>query len=203
MARVSCNYITKIKEMKIEELRNPIVFVVDMINGFSKEGALSDSYILTIVKDMKGLLEKVHPSIFICDSHDLDAREFDAFPLHCVRYSEESKVIEELQPYAKTIFYKNSTNAFVCEDMQRFIQNDIQQYRDIVVVGCCTDICIMQFALCLNTYFNQNEMVDHRVVVPINLVETYHIDGVHDSSKWNEVACDIMLGNAIEVVELK
>lgn len=203
MAKVSCNYITKIEQMSIDELKRPIVFVVDMINGFAKEGALSDKDILKIVPDMKNLLDTVHPSIFICDSHDLNSREFQAFPLHCIKNTDESKVIDELKPYAKNIIYKNSTNAFVSEGIQTFIQDELSSYQDIVIVGCCTDICIMQFALCMNTYLNQNEMHDKRVIVPINMVETFHIPNTHDSMKWNEVACDLMIANAISVVEIK
>lgn len=203
MAKVSCNYITKIDQMNIDELKRPIVFVVDMINGFAKEGALSDKDILKIVPDIKKLLDNVHPSIFICDSHDLNSREFQAFPLHCIKNTDESKVIDELKTYAKNIIYKNSTNAFVSEGIQAFIKDELSSYQDLVIVGCCTDICIMQFALCMNTYLNQNEMHDKRVIVPINMVETFHIPNTHDSMKWNEVACDLMLANAISVVEMK
>lgn len=203
MAKVSCNYITKIEQMNIDELKRPIVFVVDMINGFAKEGALSDKDILKIVPDMKKLLDNVYPSIFICDSHDLNSREFQAFPLHCIKNTDESKVIDELKTYAKKVIYKNSTNAFVSEGIQTFIKDELSSYQDIVIVGCCTDICIMQFALCMNTYLNQNELHDKRVIVPINMVETFHIPNTHDSMKWNEVACDLMLANAISVVEMK
>lgn len=203
MAKVSCNYITKIDKMKIDDLNRPVVFVVDMINGFAKEGALSDKEILKIVPAIKKLLDKVHPSIFICDSHDLNSREFQAFPLHCIKNTDESKVIDELQPYAKKIILKNSTNAFVSEGIQSFVDEELQSYQDIVLVGCCTDICIMQFALCMNTYLNEHEMQDKRVIVPINMVETFDIPNVHDSMKWNEVACDLMLANAINVVEME
>lgn len=203
MAKVSCNYITKMEKMKIKELNRPIVFVVDMINGFAKEGALSDKDILKIVPDIQYMLDNVHPSIFICDSHDLSSREFQAFPLHCIKNTEESKVIDELQPYAKKIILKNSTNAFVSEGVQKFVQEELSSYQDIVIVGCCTDICIMQFALCMNTYLNEHEMNDKRIIVPINMVETFHIPNVHESMKWNEVACDLMLANAIRVVEME
>lgn len=203
MAKVSCNYITKIKSMHMDELHHPVVFVVDMINGFAKEGSLSDKDILKIVPDIKALLDQIHPSIFICDAHDLDAREFQAFPLHCIKNTDESKVIAELEKYSKNIVLKNSTNAFVSAGIQRFIKEDLANYQDIVMVGCCSDICILQFALSMNTYFNELELQDKRVIVPINMIETFHIDKAHDSMFWNETACDLMLANAINVVEMK
>lgn len=203
MAKVSCNYINKIDSINIEDLKKPIVFVVDMINGFVKEGSLSDIGIMDIVPSIQKLLNVVKPSIFICDSHDLNAREFNSFPLHCVKNTEESKVIAELKSYASRIMYKNSTNAFVSAEVNEFIKNELDAYKDIVIVGCCTDICVMQFALSLNTYFNENEMHDKRVIVPINMVETYDIENVHEAMKWNENACDFMRMNAIDVIELK
>ena len=203
MAKVSCNYITKIHEMNITDLKNPLVFVVDMVNGFIKEGAMSDISIMDIVPSIQNLVENVHPSVFICDSHDLDAREFDSYPIHCVKNTSESEVVDELKPYAKKIILKDSTNAFHAPDMQDFIQNELGQYQDIVICGCCTDICVMQFALCMNTYLNQNELKDKRIIVPLNLCETYHAPGVHDQMKWNQNAFDLMLAAAIQVVELK
>ncbi len=203
MAKVSCNYIKKIKQLEKKSLSQPVVFVVDMINGFAKEGSLSDLEIMKIVPTIKDLLDVVHPSYFICDCHDLNAREFASYPLHCIKDTEESDVVEELKPYAKNKILKNSTNAFHSPKMKSFIENELPLYKDIVVVGCCSDICILQFALSLNTYLNEHEMKDKRVIVPVNMIETFHIDGVHDSMKWNEIACDLMLANAIEVVELK
>jgi len=203
MAEVSCNYMEKISTMSIAELKRPIVFVVDMINGFAKEGALADQRILKTVEDITKLVKNIRPSIFICDSHDLDAREFGAFPVHCIKNTYESQVIDELKPYVKRVVLKNSTNAFFAEEMQKIIMHELDEYNDIVIVGCCSDICVMQFALSLNTYFNQHQMMDKNIIVPINMIETYHIEGVHNNMKWNEIACDIMLANAIKVVELK
>lgn len=203
MAQVSCNYMNKIETMKIDDLKKPLVFVVDMINGFVKEGALSDTRILHIVEDIKKLLDKVHPSIFICDAHDLDAKEFLTYPTHCIKNTFESQVIDELKPYAKNVFFKNSTNSFFADGMQSFIETNLNQYTDIVIVGCCSDICVLQFALTLNTYMNEKQLVDKQVIVPINMIETFHIEGIHNNMKYNEVACDLMLANNIHIVEMK
>lgn len=193
----------KIKLMKQDSLSKPLVFVVDMINGFTKEGALSDQNILKIVPDIKKLLDTIHPSIFICDAHDLNAREFQSFPMHCIKNTYESQVIDELKGYAKRVILKNSTNAFFADDMNAILEKELSQYQDIVIVGCCSDICIMQFALTLNTYLNQKERHDKKVIVPINMIETYHIEGVHHNKFWNEASCDLMMASGIQVVELK
>lgn len=189
--------------MPISDLKRPIVFVIDMTNGFTKEGALADPCILEIVPSIQRLVNTVRPSVFVCDSHDLDAREFQSFPLHCIKNTYESQVINELKKYAKRLIFKNSANAFYAPEMQYIIHNELEEYNDIVIVGCCSDVSVMQFALSLNAYFNENEKKDKRIIVPINMIETYNIDGIHNYMKWNEVACDIMKANAIAVVELK
>lgn len=202
MAKVSCNFMENIKKEKIQSLQKPLVFVIDMINGFTKEGSLSDQGILDIVDDIKNLLNQTSPSVFICDGHDLDSKEFISFPIHCIKGTSESEVISELLPYAKTKFYKNSTNAFVADEILAYIEDNIREYQDIVVVGCCTDICILQFALALNTYFNEHNMKQQRVITPINMMETYDIEVIHKAMKYNEMACLIMQLNGIHVIEL-
>ena len=190
--------------MNFNELNKPIVFVVDMINGFAKEGALADKRIMEIVPDMQDLLNCVESRVFICDSHPENAREFMAYPQHCLEGSVESEVLDELKPYVNgLVVMKNSTNAFFAPTMQEFIKNDLDKYNDFVIVGCCSDICVLTFALCLQTYFNEHQMLDKRIIVGKNMIETYHIDGVHDANYWNEVACSIMASNGIVVENVK
>ena len=186
--------------MNFSELNQPVVFVVDMINGFAKEGALADKRIMEIVSDIQKLLNVVNDRVFICDSHPENAREFVSYPPHCLEGSLESEVVDELKPYVNgLVVMKNSTNAFFADSMQEFIHNKLDKFKDLVIVGCCSDICVLTFALCLQTYLNQHQMLDKRIIVPTNMIETYHIDGVHDSKYWNEVACMIMSSNGIKV----
>ncbi|MFV0381342.1 MAG: cysteine hydrolase family protein, partial [Breznakia sp.] len=179
-----------------------LVFIVDMVNGFCREGSLHDTSILEISKEIKKLLKHCDHHIFVCDSHDLNAREFGSYPIHCVAQTAETEVIKELRPFVNTILYKNSTNTFVAKSFQDQLSMIQENYQDIIIVGCCSDICILQFALSLNTYFNEINAQDKRVIVPINMCETYHIDRLHDQEKMNEIACDMMLTNGIKVVKL-
>ena len=45
MARVSETFLNSYQAMQMDKLQKPIIFVVDMINGFVKEGALHDEAI--------------------------------------------------------------------------------------------------------------------------------------------------------------
>ncbi|MDF9825003.1 nicotinamidase-related amidase [Breznakia sp. PF5-3] len=203
MAKVSKQYKEKIPTATFSDLSRPIVFVVDMINGFTKEGALSDASILEINDDIIRLLKNEPANVFVCDSHNLDAREFESYPIHCIENTEESDVIHELKEYVQDTIYKNSTNAFVAEGFQSQMEEYLLAYDDYVIVGCCSDICIMQFALAFQTFLNEHNLNKKRIIVPINMIETFHIEGVHDQQKMNETACGFMISNGIQVVEMR
>lgn len=201
MARVTEAMKQSHTTIKMEDLHHPLIFVVDMINGFIKEGALHDEAILSCVKPIQDLLQDhLYKSIFIADSHPPKTREFLSFPQHCVIGTSESEVIEELQPYIETLFHKNSTNTFTCEDFQEFLNEDIYYYDDIILTGCCSDICVLQFALCLNAWFNEHNETGKRIIIPMDCVETYHIQDVHDAISCNTFALQNMEANGIMVV---
>lgn len=201
MARVAKEFIQAHKGIKKEELHNPVIFVVDMINGFIKEGALHDEAILSCVSPIQALLAKLScRSIFIADSHPPQTREFISYPQHCVIGTSESEVIEELQPFVERLFRKNSTNTFTCQDFQSFLQEELFRYDDIVLTGCCTDICILQFALCLNAWLNEHNQSQKRIIVAMDAVDTYDIPGIHDAIEWNTFAIKNMEANGILVV---
>ena len=198
MARVSDTFLTSYATLDASTLQKPIIFVVDMVNGFVKEGALHDEKINEITPNIQKLIEGGEDRvIFIADSHPPKTREFISYPSHCVKGTSESEVIDELKPYIDELMTKNSTNTFTCPDFQLFLKERIEQYEDIVITGCCTDICILQFALCLNAWLNEHNYASKRIIVPINCVDTFHIDGVHDCVSINEFSIRNMEGNGI------
>lgn len=186
--------------ISVNQIKKPVILVVDMVNGFVKEGALADTAIMDIVTNQKRLMDVLLcKNVFICDSHPPKTREFDSYPPHCVIGTKEGDVIEELNPYIQEIVHKNSTNAFVSLEFQEFLKN-IDFYRDIIIVGCCTDLCILQLGLCLQSWLNEHNMVEHRIIIPTDCVETYHIEDVHDAKTWNNMALENMKTNGITVV---
>ncbi len=142
--------------------------------------------------------------VYFVDSHKEDCIEFKAYPAHCVENTVEEELIDSLKEAVEkeeniTIVKKNSTNGFHAPDFKKWLEGNINEVDNFVIVGCVTDICVLQFALTLKTYFNQEEM-DKRVIVPENCVETFHIPG-HDGDEMNYFALSLMLSNGIEVVE--
>lgn len=168
-----------------------LLLVVDMINGFIHTGALADPKINQITPNIIKRLKK-HDAIFICDSHNEASIEFESFPKHCIENSYESEVIDELKPFVKKIVRKNSTNAFHCLDMK-----EINQYNEIIVTGCCSDICVLQLALTLKSYFNQNNI--HKVVkVYEDSIATYDSEE-HNAKIHHDFAISLMQASGVKI----
>lgn len=188
--------------IKYSEIKDPIVLIVDMVNGFCKEGALADEHILSIVPAITDVLKRLDcRNVFICDNHPPKTREFEAYPSHCVIGTKEAEIIDELKPFVKYIAKKNSTNAFMSHDFKELVLGSLSNYRNIVIVGCCTDLCILQLALSMQGYLNEHNLTDQRIIVPSQCVDTYDIEGVHDRGFWNEFSLNNMETNGILVVD--
>ena len=129
-----------------------LLVVVDMINGFIHTGALADPkidhIIPAVVETVNAYLKHDFPVLAFRDCHNESAKEFSSFPPHCLKDSEESELIDELKPYADQfiILDKNSTNGFVQPEFLEVFQQ-MTDLRSVMIVGCCTDICVLQFAL--------------------------------------------------------
>ena len=79
---------------QLEELRS-LLIIVDMVNGFVKEGALADPNIQKIIPRqlelLKQYLNKESTVVFIKDTHEKDSSEFKTFPPHCIKGTEEAE----------------------------------------------------------------------------------------------------------------
>lgn len=176
--------------------------VIDIINGFAKSGSLyssrNEEIIPGIVKLAETFSDKRMPILCLADSHSEDSPEFDSFPTHCLKDSVESEVVDEIKQAAKFIrINKESTNGFLAQEFQDwFLKNpNIDTY---IITGDCTDICIMQFALTIKAWFN-NQNLKSRIIVPANLVETFDLNE-HDGDFMNIVSLYIMLQGGIEII---
>lgn len=176
------------------------LFIVDMNNGFAKEGALSSKRVEKIIKPIadlgKSLSSKINTIVAFTDTHDENSVELKSYPTHCLKGDKESEIVEEILSIDNLkILEKNSTNGFFAMDIEKYKHLD-----HFIVVGCCTDICIYQFVLTLKTYFNQNNL-DKNIIVPMNLVETYDADMIHSADLLNTVFLNSMIQNGIKVVK--
>lgn len=198
MARRS---IHEAESLNIDQLKKPVIFVIDMVNGFVSEGALADKAIAQISKPIQDLIESLKVrTIFVCDAHNEKAKEFQSYPIHCLKGSQESQVMDELAAYNQEQIDKNSTNTFMAPGFQKILPDLLANYTDFIITGCCTDLCILQFALSLQSYLNEIDRGANRIIIPENCVDTYQIDQVHEAKDWNEAAIQNMKQNGILVV---
>ena len=83
----------KVKDLKVYK---GMLIVVDMVNGFVKEGVLHDENIADIIPRQIELIREAKTKgdliVFIKDTHDDESVEFMRFgnTKHCVRGSSES-----------------------------------------------------------------------------------------------------------------
>ncbi len=179
---------------------NTALLIVDMVNGFAKEGALYSPRIAEVIQPIRELMVKTQSagikSVVFTDYHPANSPEYDAFPVHCLAGTAESSVVRELQEVGHYDWIrKNSTNGYLEEDFQKWLAtHDVNHF---IIVGDCTDICIMQLALTLKTHFNRLNRAS-RIIVPLNAVETYDL-GSHSAELANVMALYFMHNGGVEI----
>ena len=127
------------------------LLVIDMLRDFiEKEGALETGPagrdIIPFVKEKIYEFRKLgYPIIYICDNHEINDKEFDMFPAHCVKDTEGSKIIDELEVLeGDKIIKKRRYSAFYGTDLDLYLrENDVDE---IYLVGVCTNICVLYTA---------------------------------------------------------
>ncbi|CEK31847.1 isochorismatase [[Clostridium] sordellii] len=192
----------KLKSKKINELNlsKTMLFIIDMNNGFAKKGALYSDRVEALINPITNLAKILEAKnceiIAFTDSHNKDSIELRSYPTHCLENDYESKIVDEISTIKNLkVIPKNSTNGFFCLEDKSF-----KNIENIIVVGDCTDICIYQFVITLKAYFNQNN-IDKNIIVPMNLVDTYHIDNIHNAEIMNIVFLNSMIQNGVEVIK--
>ena len=171
----------KVKNLKVYK---GMLIVVDMVNGFVREGVRHDEEIASVIPRQIELIKEAKTRgdliVFIKDTHDEDAVEFRRFggTKHCVRGTSEANLVDELLPFENdedTIsIEKNSTSFMEAPEFRNLIAG-LQNVERVDVVGCCTDICDFNGTMGLANYFDQeNRNVD--INVHTDAVATYAQD---------------------------
>ena len=187
----------------MEEIKK-LLIIVDMVNGFVREGLLHDKNIENIIKPQIEILEYFiknnYGVILLKDSHTKESEELKRLPNHCISGETESDLIDELKSYEKKsiIIEKNSTCALFVPTFKEKIYM-MQNLKEIVVTGCCTDICVLNLVIALRNYFDQfNKKID--IIVPTNCVDTYN-NVNHNREDYNNMAFKLMEQGGIKLVK--
>ena len=192
------------KKEELEKVRN-LLIVVDMVNGFVREGVMSNQnieHIVPLVIKLVDLFTEDNDSLvaFFKDTHNEFAREFEKFPKHCIKNTTESENIDELKKYEKIslVYEKNSTCGLFAKGFLTDI-NKMKNLKKVVICGCCTDICVINLAIPLENYFDENNK-DIDIIVCEDAVETYDTVN-HNAQEYNEMAFKLMKQSGIKLVK--
>ncbi|NMA50403.1 MAG: cysteine hydrolase [Mollicutes bacterium] len=193
----------EMKRERLEKIKD-LLIIVDMVNGFVREGNMADPYIAHIIPEQLRLINMFQRSdagiAFIKDNHELGCSEFKRYPEHCVIGTKEAELIDEFKPFEKDalVYPKNSTSAMFAPGFVSDIEQ-MKYLREVVIAGCCTDICDINLAIPLQNYFDEFNR-DVRIVVPTNAVETYDAPG-HSRDEYTQMAYKLMDQAGIQLVK--
>lgn len=178
------------------------VIVLDLINGFAKEGALASPRVEKMIAENVRLCQAAQRQgieiVAFADEHTMRSPEFAHFPPHALQGTSESEIVEELAAVGGYVrLGKNSTNGFLAPAFTQWLQNHeyIQQF---ILIGDCTDICVLQMAQTLKAWFNQQDRAS-RLIVPWTAVETYTLSE-HDGDLLNIMALYLLALSGVEIV---
>ena len=148
------------------------VIVVDMQKGFMDPGGTlycgdRARQIIAPVRARVELEKAAGATVFFTqDTHVADDREFDMFPPHCIEGSGEEEIIGELSDLAAEarIIRKRRYSAFFETDLAEQLRQ--LQPEEVIVMGDCTDICVLHTVSGLRNR-------DYNVEVPSDCVTSF------------------------------
>ena len=154
-----------------------IILVVDDIDGFLKEGILADKKNMVVVPETRKLLRRKISEgwevIFLCDSHKEGDPELQIFEDHCMAGTKEAKVVDELFEFVTPENYipKPGHDGFYGTNLEEIIKQ--KNPEKIVVVGVCTDVCVLYTIIGLRNIKLPNP--DCQVIVPKDCVRAFDV----------------------------
>jgi nicotinamidase/pyrazinamidase len=149
-----------------------VVLVIDMVKGFLEPGhnLYCGDAAREIIPKVHSLLVRERAAdseiLFISDHHDPDDLEFQIFPVHCVKGTEEPNVIPELSEFVTgdNVIPKNRYSGFFNTALEARLAT--MRPDKIIICGVCTDICVLH-----TTSDARNR--DYHVEVPSDCVASF------------------------------
>lgn len=144
-----------------------VYLVIDMQEGFTREGALANPRATQLIRPMADLLqkEKNNGAVILAtqDTHTPDDEEFKMFPPHCVAGTLEHQLVRELWGLPDKIFQKRRFSGFFETQLEEFLRRlGGPQHVLVRMLGVCTDICVLYTTEELrNRGYEVEVLVDH------------------------------------------
>ena len=196
----------RVIDVKNLKMYKACLIVVDMVNGFVREGVLHDEKIANVIPRQIELIRQAKNEgkliVFIKDTHDKDAVEFERFEntKHCVEGDREAELVDELKPFEylnDTISIPKNSTCFVEAKVFRELMEWEKEMNEFDIVGCCTDICVANGAIALANLLDE-ENRKHKIRVHKDAVATYDED---NRKEYVDAANLLMKQQGIELVK--
>ncbi len=175
----------RLEPMPLSEIvRDPThtaILSTDLIVGFAYEGRLASPRVAALLPGAAALFRRAHDAgvrhfLLAQDTHSPNAPEFAAWGEHAVRGTVESAMCPELAalPFSNefVVVEKNSLSSAHSTRLGEW-QDSQPEVDTYIVIGDCTDLCVYTAAMHLRLQANAQNILDRRVIVPANLVDTY------------------------------
>ena len=164
---------------------NNLLVVIDMVNGFVNFGKLADKNIGNVTPTIIKMINEAEKNNFkilaFKDCHSIDDEEFKIFPPHCLNGTPESELVPELKKIENKFDYiikKNTTNGFVTHEFKELLK--LNKFDNVVVCGCCTDICVINFVESYMQYIKKEDLNTNIYVIKN---ACYTFDGPNHNAK--------------------
>jgi nicotinamidase/pyrazinamidase len=125
------------------------LIVVDMQNGFLREGNLASDRCLQaldpVIGEVGRALDAGDRVFFTADTHEVDDAEFAVFPEHCVRGTREAALVDELTGYLDHDLVELVPKRRYSALFETQLEGLLHRYAidEVRVCGVCTDICVL------------------------------------------------------------
>ena len=177
--------------------KNTLIIMVDNQNDFHT-GALANPSAVKIVEPTKLFLESMRDRAYVLatrDTHEanyMDTQEGKKLPVaHCIRGTWGWEVVDELKPYVQSYVDKKSFGYLnFMQDIMNIMMKEDTVFKQIILIGTCTDICVVSNALILKATFPEV-----KVVVMKDLCAPLMGD-----EKFQEAALTVMCNCQVEVI---
>lgn len=132
------------------------VIVVDMQTGFCKEnGSLYSERCEQVIPHVKTFVEDARDAgctiVYTRDTHEPDGfntnsyDEYERWGRHCVRGTEDTNIVDELQPREdEVVVQKGTYSGFHSTFMDQYLTT--KGINTVVVVGVLTNVCVLHTA---------------------------------------------------------